>query len=220
MKKIPKKWLEKDKMLVELFNAQIEQLKRLNCPESAINVLRRQERRVVKACHDIRLLPNRIPFIPVITPAYCKADTLMSMVRHGGESGDVYSQLIDGAYPIIQAVGSEFGLRPYFDPYYALNVEDGTLTKGLSQEKALKKSLLAGRSPLTAEESISLCIFTDVLSRHYLWIRGSICSLDFGGSALEISEVGGRARLNRARIGGCEPCWATPSCGMRIGGAI
>ncbi len=215
-----KKGMEKIHRLSQLFDNQIEILKNLGCPKKVIDILRQRslQDRVIGACLQIKLHPNRIPFIPVITPAHCSVDVLMTMVRNGKEKGDVYPQIMSDRYPIIEAVGSQPFLRTYFDPYYAINIEDGTRTKGVDTRKACRKILLSGRSPLTVAESISLCIQTDVLSRHYLWAAGSRWEKENKIPTIWLTSFGCTPRLGKEFIDDChESLWGTPSCWERVG---
>ena len=216
--KSSKKLREKIDRLFQLFDTQIETLKTLDCPKGIIDILRWRQDRVIVACLRIRILPNRIPFIPVITPAYCKIEELMAMVRNGEEKGRIYPQVMEDRYPIIDAVGSQPFLRTYFDPYYAIDIEDGTLTQGMDMRKVHRKILSFGRSPLSTAESISLCIQTDVLSRHYLWTAGSRWESENQIPEIMLTTFGGTPQLNYEDIDNChEQLWAVPSCGIRIG---
>ena len=215
-----KKRMEKIDRLSQLFDSQIETLKNRGCPQKVIDILqqRRLKDKAIGACLQIRLHPGRIPFIPVITPAHCRVEELMAMVRNGKEKGDVFPQVMSDSYPVINAVGLQPFLRTYFDPYYAINIEDGTFNRGVEIRSACRKILLRRRSPLTVEESISLCIQTDVLSRHYLWAAGSRWEKENQIPNIWLTDFGNTPRLSEEHIDCChESLWATPSCGGRVG---
>lgn len=209
---------DKQDRLNELFNNQIVTLKKLDCPEKIIDILKRRENEVISLCLEIRTIKNRIPFLPVITPAYCKLEELMLMMRNGEEKGYVFPQIIAGNYPVIDAVGSQPFLRPYFDPYYAIDVEDGTINKGVAVIKAHKKIVSGRRSPLTAAESISLCVHTDVLLRHFLWVAGSRWLGEEKIPEINLTIFGRTPQLADEYIKSChESLYGTPSCRFRLG---
>ncbi len=212
---------EKQGRLNKLFDNQIVTLKKLSCPEKVISLLKGLEDEVISLCLEIRTTNNRIPFLPVITPPYCTLEELMAMVRNKNEKGRVYPlavQMTVGRYPVIDAVGSQPLQRIYVDPYYVIDVEDGTLTKKMEAMKAQKKIISAERSPLTTAESISLCIQTDVLLRHFLWTMGSRWGGEYRVPEINLTELGGTPQLSDEDIKNChEPLWGTPSCKFRIG---
>jgi len=211
-----KEWREKAKRLDKLFDNQIITLKKLDCPEKVIDILKRHENEVISFCLHIRIPPNRIPFLPVITPAYCKLEELMLMVRNKKEKGRVFPQVAADRYPVIDAVGSQPFLRTRFDPYFVINIEDGTLNKGVEAIRAQKKIISNHRSPLTVAESISLCIHTDVLSRHFLWAAGSRWRGEYRIPEISLTDFGEMPQLANEDISNChEFSWGTASCGYR-----
>ncbi len=215
-----RKRMEKIERLSQLFDSQIETLKSRGCPKKVVDILQHGllKDRAIRDCLQIRIPPNRIPFIPVITPVHCNVEVLMAMVINGKQRGDVFPQIIPNSYPVIDAVGSEPFLRTYFDPYYAINIEDGTHTKGVDVKKACREILSKGRSPLTVAESISLCIQTDVLSRHSLWAAGSRWEKENQIPDISLTDFGGTPRLGEEHIDHChESLWGTPSCWGRVG---
>lgn len=228
---------EKFRRLDKLFDSQIKALKNIDCPEKVIDILSSNEQKdkVLRACMKIRIPPNRLPFIPVITPAYCDIEQLMAMaMRRIGKRGKweniekeieralghglIEREVLQDKYPVISAVGSELFLRPYFVPYYAINIEDGSATIGLPPYLAREKIFSKGRSPLTLEETISLVILTDVLADHNLWGAGSIWVEEGNIPRILPTDFGLSPRLSfgfykddYCRITG------TPSCGRRLG---
>lgn len=218
--KSSKERTEKIHRLFKFFDNQIETLQRLGCSEKVIGILSWQRSNVIGNCLRIRIPPNRIPFIPVITLVQYKLEELMAMVRYGELKGEVGDQAWKERCPIMDTVGSQPFLRPYFDPYYAINIEDGTLTKGMSVRQADKKIILAGRSPLTVAESISLCVHTDVLSRHYLWATGSRWESENQIPEISLTDFGNNPQLDHEFVDTDdyhEDLWGIPSCGRRVG---
>jgi hypothetical protein len=212
-----KKFNEKIDKLEKLFKIQINLLKKRGCPEKIIHILEERLGSVITACLKINLRPDRIPFLPVITPAYCSLEELMAMVRNGKTKGQVYDQVEKDKYPIVDAVGSVGYQRLFFDPYYIINIEDGTKTKGLNVRQAHKKIISDDRSSLTTAECISLSILTDVLSRHYLWTLGSRWRFEDRVPKIELTAFGGTPQLYHEDIDTtCEMKWGTPSCAMRV----
>jgi len=212
---ISKKRLEKRHRLRELFYKQLETLKSRGCPEKITDILLDREDEVMHYCPKITIRPNRIPFLPVITPAHCSLEALMAMVRNGKNGGKIEPRVIPNKYPVIDAVGSVPFRRVYFDPYYIIDVEDGTTTLGVDALKAGEKIVRNERSPLTVNEVISLCIYTDVLTKHRLWAVGSRWEIEdnIPGIALETYAYLDCTDFRDSRL----PLWGTPSCKIRVG---
>ena len=142
-------------LLNKLFEVQLEKLESLGTPQVILEYFQNKKDKVIATAERFKSSEGRIPFLPVIPRGYLGIHVLMSMVKHKGKGGDTdlrwenFSDLV----------------RTPEHPYYALDVEDGTAIRGKCPKDAEKFVKSKGRTCLTTEEVIALCIHTKVLSK-------------------------------------------------------
>ena len=190
--------------LEKLFDAHIATLKDRGVPEQIIETLSSQKNVVVQKASGMTIGEGNVSFLPVIKPACLSYYGLMAMVRNGSKEGYTHMKL--------GAVTDQFETPD--DLYYIYDVEDGNATRDKSPQDAEKIFKRQKRSPLTVAEVVSLCILTDVLSKHYVWALGSR-----DGSADRVLEValdgGDRPRLDWDYVNFSSARWGSASCGSR-----
>ena len=146
--------------LEKLFDGQVHILKRRDCPEQIIMLLRKQKSSVISKALKMNIENDHIPFIPVIPLAFRGLHDLVMMVRNNNKQGFTFLRSIS----IIDKVKTMNNLYYIYDAYRhnGLNCE---FTKSENQ------SCL----PLTVVEVIALCVHTDALSYncHQVWATGS-----------------------------------------------
>ncbi len=208
-----KRLKEKMNKLVELFERQLTTLKELKCSEEIINILEHSRHNVISYCLRINIPPNRIPFLPVITPAYYKIDKLMSMIKYNENPGYVYPDMGGDRYPVYDVI-TQSGHSIPFDPYYIISVENGKRTLGKYPNKAFYQIRMEGNEALTAAECASLAMFSAVLAKQSLWTGGS--RWENGTQILRINLIRGQAQLINEHISISGSDTGMPYCKARV----
>ena len=146
--------------LEKLFDGQVHILKRRDCPEQIIMLLRKQKSSVISKALKMNIENDHIPFIPVIPLAFRGLHDLVMMVRKDNKQCFTFLRSIS----IIDKVKTLNKLHYIYD-VYRHNGHNGEFTKNENQF----------RLPLTAVEVIALCTHTDTLSYncHQVWATGS-----------------------------------------------
>jgi len=147
--------------LAKLFDGQMEILKSRGCPQRILEVFQDQHDTVLSKAAKMEIPKDHIPFVPVIPRTYMGIYGLIHMVRNEDKVG--YTSLDPNE--ITDKVET-----PKI-PYFIYDVEDGML--GKSPKKAEQLIAEQKRSCLTIDESIALCVHTNVLSEHYVDCTGS-----------------------------------------------
>ena len=149
--------------LSKLFDSQMETLKQRGCPSDIIKALVKMKNGVISKALKNQTPKNHIPFIPVIPRSMLNIDEQMKMVHYRDKKG--YNYLNQSALKDVVDIPGKL--------YFIFDVEDGQDMLGKSPEKAESLIKKSGRSCLTTEEVIALCIHTNVLSEHYVDCTGS-----------------------------------------------
>jgi len=142
--------------LLDIFDEQIDRLDDRGCPEFIIDRLCSMKFKVVDRACNMSIRRGNIPFLPVIPDSWLSYARQMEMVTKDGATGTI---LLDTSN-----IENWDTVPP--EPYYIFDVNDGWEFKGTVPSMAevlIKKNL---REPLFTEELISLCIHSNVLSRH------------------------------------------------------
>jgi len=159
----------------KLFDSQIKTLRsrlknrfgnRLSDRRIYIKVMDRflsQRNAVMEKVSAIVIGENNIPFLPVYT------GHPINMVLIGKKVGFTH---IYGSCINIVDTPIEYDYRI---EYYIFDVENGFSTLGKSPKDAHKILKSQSRYPLTIDETIALCVHTNVLSSHDVWAVGSRC---------------------------------------------
>jgi len=162
----------KRKKLEELYDNYLKKMKEINFPETIINFFVDSEYRkeVISKAMEINFPDNHIPFLFVATSKYFgnysyfqrshRVCNLFSMVHNGDKKGEV--DFLDPC-DIVDMVGT-----PRKGLYVIYDVENGKEMLGKTPKKAKKFLKEEGRLGVTFEEGINLCVFTNVLSKHYV----------------------------------------------------
>lgn len=196
------------KFLYALFDWQIAVLEGLGVQERLLGPLRTFRSAVVTTtCHMKFVGEGKVPFLPVIPHFERSYPDCAVWVNHRGNRGvmDVHPALISNAVII----------PPRF--YYVLDVENGSYTRGKSAGTAGAEMQHSGRSLLTLSEAISLCVFTDVLHNHNLWVGNSF----YNGDPNRIMEIALRGVSDIPYIS-CDwvsrpdTQYGSPSCAVRL----
>ena len=200
----------KSDYLKQLFDVQIVIFKNRGVPEETIEALQNEKNVVVQNARGMTIGEGNIPFLPVIKPVYMGYygySRAMARVNNGGKTGyTLLKPAFACAFMDLLETPDNF--------YYIYDVEDGNATRGKSPEAAEKIFKQRSRSPLTAREVISLCILTDVLSRHGVWATGS--RYESAGKVLEVSlDDDGRPMLHWDPVESSLDHRGSPSCGSR-----
>lgn len=208
-----------------LFGSYIRRLKYRDYPECILNMARKRKNEVVAKAAKMSIPKGHIPFVgPIIQPTgYFGYICLMEMVRNGDEKGRIYQIVRNGdngdyvsIYPssISDIIDITAVLRNNDSIYWLYDVEDGEATISKTPQDAEKILKKESRSPLTAIETINLCIFTDVLSRHSVLAVGSRY-----GSPDEVPVVylngNDKPELGSSNINYSICDMGSPSCGSR-----
>lgn len=194
---------ERKESLANLFDNQMRTLKERDCSKTIIEAFLNQKSMVLDKAAKTDVAEGNIPFIPVIPRIYMGVYGLMPMVRNGVKVG--YACLDPNEIVNVVKVLNK--------PYFILDVENGKETLGKSSEKAEKLIKEQERSCLITEESIALCVHTDVLSDHYVGCEGS--RFGSGGAPFIFLDVG-VPRLDWRYEGHSSDDWGSPSCGSRF----
>ena len=150
-------------ILCNLFEAQVERLRNLNCPWAIVSSLQLQKDRVVSSAAKTEIPGGNIPFLPVIPRSYLGVYGLVQLVVFAGSVGYTHIELAE-----ISDV-----VRSPNRPYFIFNVEDGHAFLGKSSKEAGVLIEESARSGLTIAEIVSVAIHADVLSRHNIDAVGS-----------------------------------------------
>ncbi len=161
------------------FDNQLKTLERRGVGITVLSKLQEQRSAVIdEAIRIIGGLPDEtddgnFPFIPIIPLTYFGYYGLVTLAMHDAEE-------------YIQFDVSEISdvVKTPEEPYYVLNVEDGTMTRGLTVEKGTKFVIDRERFPLTTVEALSLSLVTDVLTRHDIAATCSRRKKDFTKTAM------------------------------------
>jgi hypothetical protein len=192
-----------DAPLRELFRAQMETLRQRGCPEEIVEALVKQEPEVIARASEMEVAAGNIPFVAVVPRTIVDANALTAMVVHDGKKGVNY--LEQSAISNVVEVPDQ--------PYFIYNVEDGQAMFGKSPKTAEGLIKEQGRSCLTVDEVLALCIQTDVLSRHYVDAAGSRYLHAFRVPFLSLR--GGEPRLRWDFSGIAYVKWGSASCRSR-----
>jgi len=147
----------------QLFDRHIVTLKKRGCPLAIIDALRDSKKYILAHVSSIEIAEGNIACMPVITPPYLGYHGLLSLVRHGSESGVIRCD-------VVQIVDVE---KTPLRLYYMFDVEDGSQLLDRTMENANIRICQKNRLPSTMPEIASICILTDVLSRHSVCATGS-----------------------------------------------
>jgi hypothetical protein len=199
--------------LEKLFDSQIKTLEERVGPGGVLRELRTYKRDVCLKASQMSIPEGHIPFIPVVLQ-YSIFDFLMPMVWNGNKKGktnwirkeDIRNIVFDSYEDKTPYVGH---------PYYIFDVEDGKALRGQSPSIAEYVIAQNQRSPLTVTEIISLCIHSDVLSRHFVYAIGSNCGRWYIIPEIHLGENGVPILDSVHSDFSCDN-WGSPSCGSRI----
>jgi hypothetical protein len=185
--------------LEKFFDSQIQTVKDRGCPEAIMSILQNQRSSVLQRAGEITLGEGHVPFLPVIPRTYLSIYAQMPMVRNGDKVGYTYLR----PYDITDVVETPQ------DPYYIFDVEDGEAMLGKAPQDAEKAIKKQGRRGLTEVEVISLGIYTDVLTRHYVDAVGSRYE-SIRMPVLWLSDD--RPKLDWDYLGHADGRWGAASC--------
>lgn len=199
----------KEKELSNLFDSQLkiveQRLKEMGIsnPDAIISVFAGKKPSVISKAAKMTFAKNRIPFLPVISRKYLGIYALAPLMRNGDKVGYTYLDPDD----LKDVVEVPRGL------YYIFNVEDGEEMLGKSPNEAEKLVKKQGRSCLTADEVIMLCVLTSVFSRHYVDATGSRCQSDDLVPVVWLLD--GKPKLDWNYADNAYGKWGSASCGSR-----
>ncbi len=191
--------------LAEQFDFQMATLHFHRYPDVILEGFRNQRHHVLNFAFKLKIRPDHIPFVPVVTRDFMGLCGLMQMVRNKTEEGftRLFPADLTNSVDVPQA------------PYFIYDVEDGHWVRGMSTAQAEEVFRQKHRFGLTADECINLCIHTPgLLPKHSMLCTAS------------------RYGMNPARVPGIAPqgtcpellayyCiegddeWGFPSCGVR-----
>ncbi len=197
-----------DKILKErlrqIFENQLAVLTERGAPLVAINYLQSKWQEVMARGANFSALPDNFVFLPVIPFVFVGLPVLVSFVRNNGRSGATF--LDPRKVWDLETVPSM--------PYYIFGVDGGNRLLNRPSGKAEKSIVLRHRRRLTAAETISLAIQTDVLKHHNLDALGSRC---WNGEAFPGLCRGDIApELIACRLNEPNERWGAPSCVERF----
>lgn len=198
------------KELEVLFNNQWLMLKKRGCPKQILEFFNNQKNEVVSVASRISFAKGNLPILLVVPRTYLTVYTQMPMLKNGNQRGYVSSLFCP------TAVFETFETEKFKEPYYLLDVEDGSATFGKSSEGAEWEIKKLGRFCLTEIESIHFALQTEVLKRHYLSATGCRHGDDSIVPLLALDNRG-RPILDWCRYrSGRHPKWGLPSCAKRL----
>ncbi|HBP01228.1 MAG: hypothetical protein UY41_C0050G0003 [Candidatus Moranbacteria bacterium GW2011_GWE1_49_15] len=197
----------KEVLLENLFESQIKTLERLGCPKEIVDNFQRKKDKVLNEAFEMSIDEGHIPFLPVIPKSYMGLYALMPMVRKGEYAGFM-------TYNPNRLINT---VKVSEDPYFALDVENGNALLNIPVKDARKKIKSQKRFPLTAEEVVSLGIFTEILSSHNVQALGSCYDCE-GGLLVPtlVMHWNSRPLLDFYDPGATSNSWGAGSCGDRI----
>lgn len=187
-----------------IFDEQIKLLNERGTPQGTINALSSKRRQVILAASGAKLLPERIPFLPIIPQSKMSINSQMQLIRYEQALG--YSLLDEKLIHNINGVPNE--------PYYIFDIEDGAIFTDMSPYAAAALIRASRREWLTATEAIALCAHTDVLLHHFVDAAGS--RYDNIRKNVNIFLEGKTPRMNYGFISDSNPDWGTASCRFRM----
>lgn len=76
--------------LAQLFDSQIQILRRRGCPEQIVEIFQDQRALVIERAGKMTIGEGNIPFVPVIKPVYLGYYGLVAMVRNGNKQVRIY----------------------------------------------------------------------------------------------------------------------------------
>lgn len=185
--------------------SQYKTLEDRSCTEQIIKGFARQQSDVIERLMGMSINKDCIPAIPVIHRSWIGVHGLMQMVKNGDKQGEVH--LND---PLSIKENSRLEVRPD-GLYYIYNVQDGTPTLDescMSVETIMqnfRERMYGPPYPTLVDETIALCIHTDVLSKHgvyatgaryavdnvvYIWLNNGRPTLDYAYYDYPIENVG------------------------------
>ena len=158
--------IAKWKSFNKLFDSQIAILIERGVPGNIVRWYENEKERVLKHAMETTFGKGNVLFLPIIPLEYRTFFDLMAMVRNAdGKAG-----YTDGNFSIID-------MAETVPSRYIFDVSDGMVPLGGSEKNAKEIFAKQNRFPLTAVETIALCVHTDVLSRiGYLSALGSCLS--------------------------------------------
>lgn len=201
----------KDKKELEtLFDKQWLKLKRRGCPKQTLEIFKNQKRDFISIASEISSTKGNLHLLLIVPRTHLTVYTQMPMLKNGNQRGYVSSLF----YPT--DVFETFGTENFEEPYYLLDVKDGSATFGKSPEEAEWEIKKRGQFCLTEIESIHLVLQTEVLKRHYLSATGCRYGDDSRVPLLALDDKG-RPILDWCRYrSGRHPKWGSPFCAKRL----
>jgi len=145
----------------ELFDSQIVTLIERGVPEQIVGWFKNEKGDVVGQAMKMTFGKGNIPFFPVIPQEYRTFYDLMDMIRNA-----------DGKVGYTDHNFSVIDMKENVS--FIFDVSDGTVPLEANEKNAEKFLARQNRFPLTAVETIALCVHTNILSRiGYLSALGS-----------------------------------------------
>lgn len=187
---------------------ELQTLRDLGCDWNVLSSLQRQKdgARAVWSELRNRHYPSQ-SLLPVIPRSLYGLYALIAFVRNNGQGGG-FGMRVD------PAIITDSQKVPAL-PYYCLDVDFGEETQGMSLAEARKHIAARGRDPLTLDEVLALCIYSNVLLKRALCPAGSSCG-DNDILIMVIAETKPSLELfSKARIGNSEIPIGIPSCAQR-----
>ena len=193
----------REKNTKQFFDKQIEALLSRGCPFTILETFQETKEKVVSKAIEIPKSNERLAFLLVVPREFIGVYCLSQMIGRNRKKG--YTHLDPNKmWDIVDRPSS---------PYVVYDVEDGRKMLGISSQKAEDKIRKSGRSPLTIDEGINLCIQTDVLSHHYVDCPGTRYESDKG--VPNISLLSGVPYVDWWGNMGVSPMWGAASCKFR-----
>lgn len=187
-----------------IFDEQIKLLNERGTPQGVINALSEKRGRIILRASGLKLLPERIPFLPVIPQSKMSINSQMQLIRYEQALG--YSLLDEKMIHNIGGLPNE--------PYYIFDIEDGRIFMDMSPHAASALIKASRREWLVAAEAIALCAHTDVLLHHFVDAIGS--RYDNLRKNVHIVLEGKTPRMKCGFISDSNPDWGTASCRFRM----
>lgn len=190
--------------LSKLFDTQMETLKARGCPKAILEEFGDQRDAVLSKVDKMEIPDGHILFVPVVPRTAVDLDDLMKMVHNRDCEG---YNCLDQSYisNVVEDVSNK--------PYLIYDVEDGKDMLGKSPEKAEKLIKKQGRTCLTVDEGIALCVHTNVLSEHYVDCTGSRYGRAGWVPSVYLSD--GWPLLGWDGADGSDDGWGSASCRSR-----
>ncbi len=194
----------RDKVLLALFNSQMETFISCGCPLDIQEAFRDKRDKALGIAAKMDILKGHIPFVPVIPYSFMDIPKLMAMVKDDGKVGYTYLD----PEKIFDRLETPENL------YFIYDVEDGKDMLGKSPEQAQKLVKKQNRFCLTVAEVVALCVHTNLSSGYYMYCLGSY------HNSLELVPginftISGHM-LGCYKIEAKDDGFGTPSCGRRV----